>query len=131
MTSAPAQIPSSLDPAEHWHTLLRPVLTDDPDFPVEFFARLRDARLTFGDRVHCPFLRPFFLSPEDERRVPIVAETVADLGERVVTASLATSPPGRTNAPRAPSRRLRPRQYLVSPRRLPPPRFAEICRVQR
>src|ERR1700733_3795749 len=88
MTSAPAQIPSSLDPAEHWHTLLRPVLTDDPDFPVEFFARLRDARLTFGDRVHCPFLRPFFLSPEDERRVRIVAETVADLGERVVTASL-------------------------------------------
>jgi hypothetical protein len=87
--SASAHIPaSSADPAEHWHALLRPVLAEDPHFSAEFFARLRDAKLTFGDRIHCPFLRPFFLSPEDERRVRVVAETVADLGERVVTAAL-------------------------------------------
>ncbi len=49
---------------------------------------MRKAKLTFGDRVHCPFLRPFFLSPEDEARVRTVAETIAELGERVVTAAL-------------------------------------------
>ena len=79
---------SSAGAAEQWHTLLRPVLAGDPNFPSEFLERLRDAKLTFGDRVHCPFLRPFFLSPEDERRVRVVAETIADLGERVVTAAL-------------------------------------------
>jgi len=49
---------------------------------------MRGANLTFGDRVHCPFLRPFFLSPEDEERVRTVAETIAELGERVVVAAL-------------------------------------------
>jgi len=33
-------------------------------------------------------LRPFFLSPEDEQRVRVVAETLAQLGERVATAAL-------------------------------------------
>jgi uncharacterized circularly permuted ATP-grasp superfamily protein len=33
-------------------------------------------------------LRPFFLSPEAEQRVRVVAETMADLGERVATAAL-------------------------------------------
>ena len=49
---------------------------------------MRKAKLTFGDRVHCPFLRPFFLSPEDEARVRTVAETIAELGERVISAAL-------------------------------------------
>ena len=52
------------------------------------FKRLRRSKLTFGDRVHCPFLRPFFLSPEDEERVRTVAETIADIGERIVLAAL-------------------------------------------
>jgi uncharacterized circularly permuted ATP-grasp superfamily protein len=56
--------------------------------PGDLFKRMRKAKLTFGDRVHCPFLRPFFLSPEDEERVRTVAETIADLGERVTTAAL-------------------------------------------
>jgi hypothetical protein len=88
MTSAvaPTAIPSN--PAEYWDKLLQPVLEKSPDLAEEFFARLRKSKLTFGDRVHCPFLRPFFLSPEDEQRVRVVAETIADLGERVVTAAL-------------------------------------------
>ncbi len=49
---------------------------------------MRRAKLTFGDRVHCPFLRPFFLSPEDEARVRTVSETIADLGERIATKAL-------------------------------------------
>src|ERR1700722_14053745 len=87
--SASAHIPaSSSDPAEHWHALLRPALAEDPHFSYEFFARLRDAKLTFGNRVHCPFLRPFFLSSEDEQRVRVVSETMADLAERVTAAAM-------------------------------------------
>ena len=59
-----------------------------PGLPEDLFRRMRRANLTFGDRVHCPFLRPFFLSPEDEERVRTVAETIAELGERVVVAAL-------------------------------------------
>jgi len=91
MTSASAHIVSASDPAEYWHALLRSALQNEPNLPGEFFARLRTAKLTFGDRVHCPFLRPFFLSPEDEQRVRVVAETIADLGEGVVTAALENS----------------------------------------
>ena len=76
------------DPPATGTILLRPLLAKSPDFPAKFLDRLRTAKLTFGDRVHCPFLRPFFLSPEDEQRVRVVAETIADLGERVVTAAL-------------------------------------------
>ena len=76
------------DPAEYWHSLLRPEFERTPDFAEKFFARLRAAKLMFGERVHCPFPRPFFLTKEDERRVRVVAETIAALGERVVQAAL-------------------------------------------
>jgi uncharacterized circularly permuted ATP-grasp superfamily protein len=49
---------------------------------------MREARLTFGDRVHCPFLRPLFLDPDDVARVSRAAETIAAVGERVVQAAL-------------------------------------------
>src|SRR5437764_9596843 len=88
MTTAPTPslLPSS--PAEDWHELLKALLLRLPGLPEDLFERLRRAKLTFGDRVHCPFLRPFFLSPEDEQRVRLVAETLAALGERVVIAAL-------------------------------------------
>jgi hypothetical protein len=38
--------------------------------------------------VHCPFLRPFFLSLEDEQRVRVVAEKMAEFGERVANHAL-------------------------------------------
>src|SRR6185503_6936785 len=44
---------------------------------------MREARLTFGGRLLCPFLRPFFLDPADEARVKGAAETLWVLGERV------------------------------------------------
>jgi len=50
---------------------------------------MRAERLTFGDRVHCPFLRPLFITEEDEQRVREFAETLAVLGERVVAAAMA------------------------------------------
>jgi uncharacterized circularly permuted ATP-grasp superfamily protein len=67
---------------------LKALLLRVPKLPEDLFTRMRKAKLTFGDRVHCPFLRPFFLSPEDETRVRTVAETIAELGECVVTAAL-------------------------------------------
>jgi hypothetical protein len=88
MTSAAVPTAMASNPADHWHELLQPVLQRSPNFADEFFARLRAAKLTFGDRVHCPFLRPFFLSPEDEQRVRVVAETIAELGEHVAAAAL-------------------------------------------
>src|SRR5580698_8251704 len=77
------------NPAEEWNDILKATLLRVPALPEDLFKRMRRAKLTFGDRVHCPFLRPFFLSPEDEERVRTVAETIADLGERVVAAALA------------------------------------------
>ena len=74
--------------AEQWHRLLKAKLRISPKFTEQFYAELRDAKLMFGDRVHCPFLRPFFLSPEDEQRVRVVAETMADLAERVTAAAM-------------------------------------------
>jgi hypothetical protein len=76
-------------PAEDWNEILRSTLLRLPALPEKLFATMRKARLTFGDRIHCPFLRPFFLSSEDEARVRTVAETIAELGERIVTAALA------------------------------------------
>ena len=49
--------------------------------------RMRERRLTFGGRLLCPFLRPFFLDPSDEARVKHAAETLWRLGERVATAA--------------------------------------------
>jgi hypothetical protein len=74
--------------AELWDKTLKAELRNSPHFTDKFYERLRAAKLTFGNRVHCPFLRPFFLSPEDEQRVRVVAETMADLGERVANAAL-------------------------------------------
>ena len=88
MTSAAAPFPTASKVAEHWREALLPTLGNSQRFTEQFFERLRAAKLTFGDRVHCPFLRPFFLSPEDEQRVRLVAETIAALGERVVAAAL-------------------------------------------
>src|SRR4029077_2886619 len=73
---------------EQWNTLLKAELRNTPQFTEKFYAQLRAANLTFGKRVHCPFLRPFFLSPEDERRVRVVAETMTELAERVTDAAL-------------------------------------------
>jgi hypothetical protein len=88
MTGAAVPSPTGSEPAARWREALVSVLASSPRFADTFLARLRAAKLTFGDRVHCPFLRPFFLSQEEEQHVRLVAETVAALGERVVSAAL-------------------------------------------
>lgn len=89
MTSAARPTAAHPDPIADWNEILKATLLRVPALPQDLVKRLRRAKLTFGDRVHCPFLRPFFLTPEDEQRVRTVAETIADLAERVVTAALA------------------------------------------
>ena len=76
------------DPVVQWDALLRPAVKKSPALARKFLVQLRNAKLTFGRRVHCPFLRPFFLSPQDEERVRRVAEAIAAVAERVTMAAL-------------------------------------------
>jgi hypothetical protein len=69
--------------------LIRPEVEGTAEYWAAVAGRMRDARLTFGGRPLCPFLRPFFLDTGDEARVRGVAETVAAVGERVVAATMA------------------------------------------
>jgi uncharacterized circularly permuted ATP-grasp superfamily protein len=77
-----------MDPAAAWHALLRPDTELRPEFTAGLAGAMRERKLTFGDRITCPFLRPFFLSERDEARVRLAAESVAALGERVTRAAL-------------------------------------------
>jgi hypothetical protein len=76
-----------MNPVDTWNGLLGP-----DELSAGFFAgwsqQLRDAKLTFGDRVHCPFLRPLFVTDADEARIRQCAEAVAAIGERVAAAAL-------------------------------------------
>src|SRR5262249_59684313 len=73
----------SSPPAELWHELLKRELERSPQLTEQFYEKLRAAKLTFGNRVHCPFLRPFFLSSQDEQRVRIVAGKLGEFGGRI------------------------------------------------
>jgi A circularly permuted ATPgrasp len=87
--SSPSTQPVEGSPAEYWWALLRPIVEKDKTFADDFLQRLGAHKLTFGDRVHCPFLRPFFLTPEEEKRVRPVSEMIYELAERVTLAALA------------------------------------------
>lgn len=86
--AAKARVNAASYAAKQWDKSLRPVLKKSPGFPKTFLGKLRAAKLTFGRRVHCPFLRPFFLTPADEARVRRVSETIAAGAERVTAAAL-------------------------------------------
>ncbi len=75
-------------PATEWHALLRPEVELSRRSIGEFAGAMRARKLTFGDRVHCPFLRPFFLTEQDEARMRAAAERIAALGELVTAAAL-------------------------------------------
>lgn len=79
-------------PATVWHDLLRPDVELSAAYWESLAARMREAKLTFGGRLNCPFLRPFFLHNTEETRVRSVAETMAALGERVAEVALTTPP---------------------------------------
>jgi hypothetical protein len=79
-----------MDLAAEWHAQLRPDEDLTPASSLAFAQALRDRRLTFGDRLHCPFLRPFLLTTADEHRIRTAAETIAAAGERVARAAMAS-----------------------------------------
>ena len=79
-----------MDPIGAWHALLRPDAELSAAATGALAAEMRARKLTFGDRVHCPFLRPFFLTAADEARIRHAAETLAAVGERVVQAALSS-----------------------------------------
>src|SRR5436309_6463898 len=68
-------------PIDHWNALLAGV--DASAMCARLSAQMRERKLRFGDRVICPFLRPFFLDAADETRVRGVVEMLWTLGERV------------------------------------------------
>jgi hypothetical protein len=109
-----------------------------PAFWDELAGRMRAARLTFGDRVHCPFLRPLFLAPEDVARVTRVAEVLWRIGERDrrrgtvpsgLLDALALTDDERSLVAIDPG--VRRGEHGVAPRRLPPARLPRLRRVQR
>ena len=79
MTSTPAAV---------WNAFLGGV--DAHAMCARLSAQMRERRLRFGDRVICPFLRPFFLDAADEARVRRVAEMLWTLGERVAAEAIGT-----------------------------------------
>lgn len=55
--------------AEDYHRLLRDDQALLQELEANFFERMRAAKLTFGGRVLCPFLRPHFVSPASYERI--------------------------------------------------------------
>jgi len=74
------------DAADAWRDLVRTAGGTSPCTGLA--TRMRDQRLTFGGRLLCPFLRPFFLTADDEQRVRHAAEGIWTLGERVAAAAM-------------------------------------------
>ena len=68
-----------------WHALVRE--STDANLCASLATRMRERHLTFGGRLLCPFLRPFFLDPADEGRIKRAAETLWRLGERLAEAA--------------------------------------------
>ena len=75
-----------LTPIDTWHELLRQA--DAGAMCTRLAEQMRGRRLRFGDRILCPFLRPFFLAAADEARVTRAAELLWTLGERVARAAI-------------------------------------------
>ena len=71
-----------MDAIAEWIGLLRSDHELTPVFCTSLADAMRDRKLTFGDRVHCSVLRPFFLSAADEARIREASERIAAIGER-------------------------------------------------
>ena len=71
---------------DEWHAL---VARDGRGALCSSLAdRMREEHLTFGGRLLCPFLRPFFLDTSDEALVKEAAEALWTFGERVARAAV-------------------------------------------
>jgi uncharacterized circularly permuted ATP-grasp superfamily protein len=75
-----------MDAIQHWSALVGGAA--DRTLCASLADRMREAHLTFGGRLLCPFLRPFFLTLAEEVRIAHAAETIWRLGERVAKTAL-------------------------------------------
>src|SRR5262245_18997826 len=80
----------SVTPADLWHEILEQ--SGDAALCTSLAERMRERHLTFGGRLLCPFVRPFFLDAHDEARVKAAAEGLWAIGERVAEARLQDAP---------------------------------------
>jgi len=69
------------DPIAFWHSLV--AAEPAAELCGALADRMRAGRLTFGGRLLCPFVRPFFLEAADESRIAEAAEALWRLGERL------------------------------------------------
>ena len=127
------------DAIEHWHGLLRPDVELTPASPARFTDDLRARHLHFGDRIHCPFLRPFFL---DEEQVALVTRVSRDHRADGRDAWRCGARPAAGPARRARAHRGRARagghrswlqrgEHRLAPGFVHPARIAAVRRVQR
>ena len=75
-------------PTETWMSLLGQGGELTEAFWAAHAQRMREARLVFGDRLSCPFLRPLFMDEEGEARQRVACEVIARLGERMIGEAL-------------------------------------------
>jgi hypothetical protein len=62
--------------ADDYHRLLRDEKGLAQELEKHFFDRMRAAKLTFGDRVLCPFPRPNFVAPADYEEIRGVCRAI-------------------------------------------------------
>ena len=72
------------DPISTWMSLLGERGELSEAFWSAHAQRMREARLVFGDRLSCPFLRPLFMDVQDEARQRAACEVIARIGERII-----------------------------------------------
>jgi uncharacterized circularly permuted ATP-grasp superfamily protein len=69
--------------ADEYHALLRDDRALAQELEERFFERMRAARLTFGGRVLCPFVRPNFVSPAAYEEVRAACRGIFGAVEKV------------------------------------------------
>lgn len=77
------------NPIDAWMSLLGEGGELTEGWWVSHAQRMRDARLVFGGRLSCPFLRPLFMGADDEARQRQACEVIAALGERIIREAMA------------------------------------------
>jgi hypothetical protein len=75
---------SMSDPIQTWMALLGQDGELTEAWWTSHAQRMHDARLVFGGRLSCPFLRPLFMDAADEARQRAACEVIARVGERII-----------------------------------------------
>ncbi len=75
--------PITLRAAEVYHRILADEKGVVEEMEAHFFEKMRAAKLTFGGRVLCPFLRPQFIAPADYQQIQGVCRGIVRAIEKV------------------------------------------------